>query len=197
MSLSQFSSGGSPIRYSYLLLVMIFVTLVRILIMKLYVTQLMSYNLISFVIVNNCNKYMYAHLQITTIDEAKQFYPLFGLGANIALVFSGRTVKYFSHLRSNLPDNVDGWGFSLKGMMSLVVVLGFVICGIHWWVNKYVVNDPSLPKAEVRKKVSVPIIRTLPLMIVKLCNTITRHLSSCSSIIRLIFAEGKTKTWYD
>ena len=32
-------------------------------------------------------------LQITTIEEAKRFYPLFGLGANIALVFSGRTVK--------------------------------------------------------------------------------------------------------
>eukprot|EP00250_Pteridium_aquilinum_P014272 c21881_g1_i1 orf=388-2619(+) len=94
--------------------------------------------------------------QITTVDEAKQFYPLFGLGANIALVFSGRTVKYFSHMRSNLPAGVDGWGLSLKGMMSLVVVLGFVICGIHWWVNKFVVNDPSLPKAEVRKKKEKP-----------------------------------------
>jgi len=31
--------------------------------------------------------------QITTVDEAKQFYPLFGLGANVALIFSGRAVK--------------------------------------------------------------------------------------------------------
>jgi len=31
--------------------------------------------------------------QITAVDEAKQFYPLFGLGANVALIFSGRTVK--------------------------------------------------------------------------------------------------------
>ncbi|KAI5068587.1 hypothetical protein GOP47_0016932 [Adiantum capillus-veneris] len=94
--------------------------------------------------------------QITTVDEAKQFYPLFGLGANIALVFSGRTVKYFSHMRSNLPAGVDGWGASLKGMMSLVVALGLVICGIHWWVNKFVLNDPSLPKAEARKKKEKP-----------------------------------------
>ena len=37
-------------------------------------------------------------LQITTVDEAKQFYPLFGLGANVALIFSGRAVKYFSQV---------------------------------------------------------------------------------------------------
>ena len=37
-------------------------------------------------------------LQITTVDEAKTFYPLFGLGANVALIFSGRAVKYFSQV---------------------------------------------------------------------------------------------------
>ena len=36
--------------------------------------------------------------QITTVDEAKQFYPLFGLGANVALIFSGRAVVYFSQV---------------------------------------------------------------------------------------------------
>lgn len=94
--------------------------------------------------------------QITTVDEAKQFYPLFGLGANVALIFSGRTVKYFSQLRGRLPPGVDGWEFSLRGMMSLVVGLGLVICAIYWWVDKYVVNDPSLPKAEKRKKKEKP-----------------------------------------
>ena len=37
-------------------------------------------------------------VQITTVDEAKTFYPLFGLGANVALIFSGRAVKYFSQV---------------------------------------------------------------------------------------------------
>jgi len=41
---------------------------------------------------------MYGAMQITTVDEAKQFYPLFGLGANVALIFSGRAVKYFSNV---------------------------------------------------------------------------------------------------
>eukprot|EP00245_Coleochaete_scutata_P010309 TRINITY_DN3592_c0_g1_i1.p1 TRINITY_DN3592_c0_g1~~TRINITY_DN3592_c0_g1_i1.p1 ORF type:complete len:635 (+),score=157.10 TRINITY_DN3592_c0_g1_i1:207-2111(+) len=94
--------------------------------------------------------------QITTVDEAKQFYPLFGLGANVALVFSGQTVKYFSEIRSQLPPGVDGWEMSLKGMMALVVLLGFVIAGIYWWVDKNVVNDPTLPKPVGKKKKAKP-----------------------------------------
>lgn len=94
--------------------------------------------------------------QITTVEEAKEFYPLFGLGANIALIFSGRTVKYFSNLRKNLPPGVDGWAVSLKGMMSIVVLLGFVITAIYWGVNKFVLNDPSLPKSDRKKKKEKP-----------------------------------------
>ncbi|KAH7657257.1 ATP:ADP antiporter AAA family protein [Dioscorea alata] len=90
--------------------------------------------------------------QITTVEEAKEFYPLFGLGANIALIFSGRTVKYFSNLRKNLGPGVDGWAISLKGMMSIVVLLGLVICSIYWGVNKFVVNDPSIPRSARKKK---------------------------------------------
>jgi AAA family ATP:ADP antiporter len=37
--------------------------------------------------------------QITEVEEAKKFYPLFGLGANVALIFSGRTVVHFSQAR--------------------------------------------------------------------------------------------------
>ncbi|KAK7349152.1 hypothetical protein VNO77_06295 [Canavalia gladiata] len=86
--------------------------------------------------------------QITTIEEAKRFYPLFGLGANVALVFSGRTVKYFSNLRKNLGPGVDGWAISLKGMMSIVVLMGFAICFFYWWVNNYV----PLPTRSKKKK---------------------------------------------
>nr|CAD1843015.1 unnamed protein product [Ananas comosus var. bracteatus] len=89
---------------------------------------------------------------ITTVEEAKEFYPLFGLGANVALIFSGRTVKYFSNLRKNLGPGVDGWEISLKGMMSIVVLLGLVISAIYWGVNKFVLNDPSLPRTVRRKK---------------------------------------------
>ncbi|KFK42425.1 hypothetical protein AALP_AA2G254500 [Arabis alpina] len=86
--------------------------------------------------------------QITTVDEAKKFYPLFGLGANVALIFSGRTVKYFSNLRKNLGPGVDGWAVSLQGMMSIVVGMGLAICFLYWWVNRYV----PLPTRSMKKK---------------------------------------------
>jgi len=89
--------------------------------------------------------------QITTVDEAKRFYPLFGLGANVALIFSGRTVKYFSNMRKNLGPGVDGWAISLKAMMSIVVVMGFAICFLYWWTNNYV----PLPERSIKKKVQI------------------------------------------
>ncbi|KAK9149740.1 hypothetical protein Scep_008497 [Stephania cephalantha] len=95
--------------------------------------------------------------QITTVDEAKKFYPLFGLGANIALIFSGRTVKYFSSLRQNLGPGVDGWAISLKGMMSIVVLMGLIICSIYWWVNAYV----PLPEVTNKKKKQKPKLGTM------------------------------------
>eukprot|EP00887_Chlorella_sp_A99_P006020 scaffold27.g6020.t1 len=87
--------------------------------------------------------------QITTVDEAKQFYPLFGLGANVALIFSGRAVKMFSQLRANLPPGVDGWGMSLKGMMSMVVGFGLLITLVFWYLNRTV---GAIPKREKKKK---------------------------------------------
>ncbi|KAK6153684.1 hypothetical protein DH2020_013323 [Rehmannia glutinosa] len=86
--------------------------------------------------------------QITTVDEAKKFYPLFGLGANVALIFSGRTVKYFSQMRQTLGPGVDGWAISLKAMMSIVVGMGLTICFLYWWVN----HNVPLPTRSLKKK---------------------------------------------
>jgi hypothetical protein len=51
--------------------------------------------------------------QITTVDEAERFYPLFGLGANVALIFSGQAVKYFSKVRARAargwPPTTAAW----------------------------------------------------------------------------------------
>jgi AAA family ATP:ADP antiporter len=88
--------------------------------------------------------------QITTVEEASQFYPLFGLGANVALIFSGATVKYFSQVRAGLPPGVDGWGISLNGMMGIVVIMGLLITGIFYAMNRIVV--PKIEKRVKKKK---------------------------------------------
>jgi len=58
-------------------------------------------------------------------------------------------VKYFSKLRQNLPPGVDGWAISLKGMMSIVVLMGLAICFFYWWVNTYA---PLPTRSSSRKK---------------------------------------------
>jgi AAA family ATP:ADP antiporter len=88
--------------------------------------------------------------QIVTVDEAKQFYPLFGLGANVALIFSGRAVKYFSQVRSKLPAGVDGWGYSLKGLMGMVVIGGILITSTYFFTQRLVV--PKVEAGQPKKK---------------------------------------------
>ena len=95
--------------------------------------------------------------QITNVDEAKAFYPLFGLGANVALIVSGQTVRIFSDIRARLPPGVDGWEVSLKGMMTLVGVCGCIIAAIYWYINNKVMTDPTVyeqvaPGASKKKK---------------------------------------------
>lgn len=88
--------------------------------------------------------------QITTVEEASQFYPLFGLGANVALIFSGQAVKYFSLVRANLPPEVDGWGVSLNGLMGMVCIGGILISLIYFGLNRLVV--PQIKSLRTKKK---------------------------------------------
>ena len=91
--------------------------------------------------------------QIMEVKEAKQFYPLFGLIANVALIFSGQAVRHFSTVRAGLPPGVDGWGISLKGLMSMIVVGGLCIAGIYWALNKYVLPAVGPIEGAAKKKV--------------------------------------------
>eukprot|EP00752_Nemacystus_decipiens_P006018 g5435.t1 len=87
--------------------------------------------------------------QITTTKEAKKYYPLFGLGANVALIFSGQYVRFVSAFRASLPPHVDKWGVSLKLLMGAVCTLGMTIVGIHAHVQRNVMSDPECVPAEV------------------------------------------------
>ena len=90
--------------------------------------------------------------QIMEVKEAKQFYPLFGLIANVALIFSGQAVRLFSQIRADLPPGVDGWGISLKGLMGMVVVGGFCVAGLYYFVNKVVLPQVGPVQGGAKKK---------------------------------------------
>lgn len=89
--------------------------------------------------------------EITKISEAKRFYALFGVGANIALLASGRSIIWASKLRASAAANTDPWGLSLYLLMGMVLFSGAVIVLCYWWMNKYVLTDPRFYTPETNK----------------------------------------------
>lgn len=92
--------------------------------------------------------------EVTTVDEAKKYYPLFGMGANVALIFSGQYVKWVSALRANLPPGVDPWGVSLQYLMGAVLASGGTMLGLYSYMQRKVLTDPNCvaPEKKIKKK---------------------------------------------
>ncbi len=92
--------------------------------------------------------------EISRVTEAKRFYTLLGLGANIALMISGPAIVYFSDIRKHLPPDVDAWQVSLNYLMGMVVIAGLCVISLYWWMNRAVLTDPRFydPKEEKKAK---------------------------------------------
>jgi len=94
--------------------------------------------------------------EITTVDEAKKYYPLFGLGANVALIFSGQYVKFVSNMRANLAPGVDAWAVSLNYLMGAVLASGGVLLGAYKYIQDKIVSKntemATLKKFPAKKK---------------------------------------------
>ena len=116
--------------------------------------------------------------EISTVDEAKKYYPLFGMMANVALIFSGQYVKYVSQLPAPVVATAavvkgskaiktaaavaasasDHWGRSLNLLMGAVVAGGAMVMALYAYMHKYVLTDPECvdTKTQERRKKSKP-----------------------------------------
>ncbi len=95
--------------------------------------------------------------EITRIKEAKRFYALFGIGANIALLCSGAVAVSISNFCRKLPVGVDPWSITLNLLISMIILAGVGIIATYWWINRYVMTDARLYDAEDKiKKKSKP-----------------------------------------
>jgi AAA family ATP:ADP antiporter len=93
----------------------------------------------------------------TKISEAKRFYALFGIGANLSLLVSGPLTVRVSNIRRLVPEGVDAWQISLNYLISFVVVAGLLTMIIYWWINRYVLTDPKFyDPQEVRERTKKP-----------------------------------------
>jgi ATP:ADP antiporter, AAA family len=78
--------------------------------------------------------------------------PLFGLGANVALIFSGQYVRWVSGLRAGLGPGADPWAVSLRYLMGAVVASGGVLVATYTWMLKNVIKDKPVKKSAPKKK---------------------------------------------
>lgn len=91
--------------------------------------------------------------EITRVGEAKRFYALFGIGANLALLCSGPAIVFVSDIRRKVPEGVDAWGISLNLLMSMVVIAGIVMMFTYRWINRNVLTDSRFfDVTEIAKK---------------------------------------------
>jgi len=83
--------------------------------------------------------------QVTKITEAKRFYGLFGLGANISGIFSGQVSVYLSRKSYDprLPFGSTSWEQSLVLLLGLVLISGITAIWLYYWINKNVLSDPK------------------------------------------------------
>ena len=108
--------------------------------------------------------------------------PLFGLGANVALIFSGQYVRWVSKMRSTLAPGVDAWAVSLRYLMGAVLASGGVLLGAYKHMQDKVVSKieeskeakgvPKKKKERMTMKesakflLSSPYIRDLALLVI-------------------------------
>ncbi|MDP1879827.1 MAG: NTP/NDP exchange transporter [Parachlamydiaceae bacterium] len=82
--------------------------------------------------------------QVTKISEAKRFYGLFGVGANLSGIFAGQASVFCSSITQHeniLPFSNDPWHQSLILMVSMILISGFITLFLFRWLNQSVLTD--------------------------------------------------------
>ena len=82
--------------------------------------------------------------QVTRIGEAKRFYGLFGIGANLSGVAAGGASMYLcvQEFNPSLPFGSDAWEQSMMMLVGLVLLSGLAAIALFRWMNVSVLTDP-------------------------------------------------------
>lgn len=89
--------------------------------------------------------------EIISVKEAKRYYGILGVGANVAAIFSGQITIMLStnSLDLSFLFGPDRWGQSLGLVTSVVTVAGLLTMGVFKWYHVRVINkDPSMRQAQ-------------------------------------------------
>ncbi len=95
--------------------------------------------------------------EVTSVGEAKRFYGLLAIGANIAGIFSGQASIYFSGniFLPWLPYGKDAWSQSVLFLNCSIIVSGLITIAIFRWLNRHVVRPSENAQPQHLKPVKV------------------------------------------
>jgi len=81
--------------------------------------------------------------QVTRLSEAKRFYGLFGIGANLSGVAAGSASVWLSSQKFNewLPFGSNAWEQSMVWLVTLVIIAGLLAMILFRWFNKVILTD--------------------------------------------------------
>jgi len=89
--------------------------------------------------------------EITSVKEAKRFYGILSIGANVASMCSGQLIIFLSAQAFDLSFlfGPDRWGQSLSLITSIVTIVGLLTMGLFRWYHRRVIDkDPVMQQAE-------------------------------------------------
>ncbi len=80
--------------------------------------------------------------EVTKVGEARRFYILWSIAANIAGIFAGQAAIFFSGgvFFSWLPYGKDAWEQSVFFLCCAIVISGLMTMAIFRWLNKHVIH---------------------------------------------------------
>ncbi len=101
--------------------------------------------------------------EVTSVRDAKRYYAILGLGANLATILAGRLSNIISHHQFNpsLPFGADGWSQALFMLNGIIVIAGLLSMGIFRWLHWKGLGYGSIQssKAEEQQKIKMGIRR--------------------------------------
>ncbi len=92
--------------------------------------------------------------QITRLGEAKRFYGILGMGANLSGIFAGEiSVSFYrKELDPSIPFGTTGWEQTMTMLIGLILLAGIAALALLYWMNTRILTDPRHYNTEESKK---------------------------------------------
>jgi ATP:ADP antiporter, AAA family len=98
--------------------------------------------------------------EVTTVNEAKRFYVIFSVGANISGILSGQTSIFLSSnsFLSFIPYGTTAWEQSVLFMNMTILINGVLIIALFRYISKknIIIDEPTISQVKTpRMKISL------------------------------------------